>query len=212
VKTLGARVSGLGPRVVFLAAILIAAFARPAAAQWPTVIMFYGGDLKQPVFATGADTPPFSVYNFAAPNRAQAITANDMGDRTFIGVAFFWGPLYNPAHNGTKVQDLKPEMSFQHGRLYPASAGKPATMFMVGFDKLTSVQIKGRDIFGMLKVLPGTSGAVPAGQPVAAAKPVPAASPMPAGHPVPTDPKRFSVGRDVPPEALAVLKRLGVIR
>jgi hypothetical protein len=64
----------------------------------------------------------------------------------------------------------------------------------------------------MLKVLPGTSGAVPAGQPVAAAKPVPAASPMPAGHPVPTDPKRFSVGRDVPPEALAVLKRLGVIR
>ena len=167
------------------AAILLVAFARPASAQWPTVMMFYGGSLTQPVFATGADTPPFSgfVGGVPAPNQA---TANDMGNRPYVNVAWFWGPRDDPAQNGTRTLDaLKPEMAFHHGRLYPSTADKPAMLFMM------SLQVKGRDVYGMMKLGPG-------GQPVSR------------GNPIPTDPAAFSVGRPLTPPALAVLQRLGV--
>ena len=111
------------------ALVLLVACARPADAQWPTVIMFHGGPLKQPVFATGADTPPFSAFA-GAPAATQTMTAKDMGDRPFVNVAVFWGPRDNPANNGTPVAALKPEMTWQHGRFYPAAGDKPAMMFM----------------------------------------------------------------------------------
>jgi hypothetical protein len=116
---------------VFCALVLLVACAHPAAAQggWPTVVMFHGGALKQPVFAAGADTPPFAVF-VSGPRPAGTQTAKDMGNRPFVNVAFFWGPRDNPANNGTPLAQLKPEMTWQHGRFYPASGDKPAMLFM----------------------------------------------------------------------------------
>ena len=164
------------------ALVMIVGYARPADAQWPTVIMFYGDPLEQPVFATGGDTPPFGVFVRAPRNHAA--TAKDMGGRPYVNVAFFWGPADQPAMNGVRtLAGLKPEMTMHHGRLYLADAGRPTMMFMSGLG-----QVKGRDARGMRKVFPGR-----------------------AAFSVPTDPAVFSVGGEVPAPALAVLKGLGVI-
>jgi hypothetical protein len=126
------------------ALVMVVGYARPADAQWPTVIMFYGDPLEQPVFVTGGDTPPFGVFVRAPRN--QAVTAKDMGDRPYVSVAFFWGPADQPAMNGVRtLTGLKPEMTMHHGRLYPADAGRPTMMFMSGLG-----QVKGRG-----KVFPG---------------------------------------------------------
>lgn len=164
---------------VLCAVILLLVCAGSASAQWPTVIMFHGGTLKQPVFATGADTPAFSAF-VSGPAAVPAITAKDMGDRAFVNVAFFWGPRDNPANNGTPLADLKPEMTWQHGRFYPAIADKPAMMFMTG-----SVLQKQMSMPFMLQ----------------------GGSRMSA---VPSDPASFHARRDVPAATLDVLKRLGV--
>jgi hypothetical protein len=168
------------------ALILLCACAQTAEAQWPTVIMFHGGALKQPVFAAGADTLPFSTF-VGAPAPKQATTAKDMGDRAFVNVAFFWGPRDEPAQNGVRtLSGLKPEMSWHHGRFYPAAGDRPAMMFMTSL-----VQVKGRDSFGLMKV---RSSGASTNHSVA----------------VPTDPAIFTVGGGVPVPAIAVLKRLGV--
>jgi hypothetical protein len=159
---------------------LLVVCARPAEAQWPTVVMFHGGPLKQPVFATGADTPSFSIF-VGAPSASQTTTAKDMGDRPFVNVAFFWGPRDNPANNGTPLAELKPEMTWQHGRFYSAAGDKPAMMFMI-----TSVLQKQLSMPFMLQ----------GGSRMAA---------------VPTDPASFNTGREIPDGTLAVLKRLGVL-
>jgi hypothetical protein len=166
----------------FGALVLLAACAQPAAAQWPTVVMFHGGTLKQPVLATGGDTTEFSRFVGTA-TASSAVTAKDMGDRPYANVAFFWGTRDNPASNGTPPAGLKPEMTWHHGRFYPAAAGKPAMMFMVGMalnknDMLTSVQVKQRF--------------------------------MSSGTPVPADPAVFNYGGQGPASTLAVLKRLGI--
>ena len=171
---------------VLCALVLLVACPRPAAAQWPTVIMFHGGALRQPMFAAGADTPSFSTF-VGAPAPKQAATAKDMGDRAFVNVAFFWGPRDEPAQNGVRtLAGLKPEMSWHHGRFYPAAGDRPAMMFMTSL-----VQVKGRDSFGLMKV---RSSGASTSHSVA----------------VPTDPAIFTVGGEVPAPALAVLKRLGV--
>ena len=55
--------------------------ARPlhARGQSPTVLMFYGGDLKAPVFLTDADTAAFTNLLTDA-----SITVKELGDRPFV--------------------------------------------------------------------------------------------------------------------------------
>jgi hypothetical protein len=164
------------------AAILLLAVARPASAQWPTVMMFYGDTLTQPVFAAGADTPAFTKF-IGSPAPGQTITAKDMGDRPYVKVACFWGPRDNPASNGVRnLTDLKPEMTWQHGRFYPALPGKPAMLFMMSM----TIAKQHTAVPTLTKVTPGRGG------------------------PVPADAVVFNVGGEVPEQTLAVLKRLGV--
>jgi hypothetical protein len=122
--------------VIVTAALLLLAATGPLLAQWPTVLMFYGGALKQPVFVTGADSASFGdAFRFPSPGQ-QGVTAKDMGDRPYVSVACFWGPREDPAINGVRsLTELKPEMAWQHGRFYPATKDKPAMFFVTMLTK-----------------------------------------------------------------------------
>ena len=119
-------------RVATIMAVLVmfVVAAEPVWAQSPSVLMFYGGSLKAPVYVTDADAASFR--NLLGPAN---ITVKDMGDRPFTPVALFWASRLNPANNGTPIKDLKPEMAWQHGRLYPASDGKSAVLLVTPMTK-----------------------------------------------------------------------------
>lgn len=100
-------------------------------AQAATVMMFYGGSLKAPVYVTDADTAPFT--NLLQP---ASITVKELGDRPYLQVALFWASRTDPANNGTHaLAALTPEMAWQHGRFYPPAAGKPAVLLVTMLTK-----------------------------------------------------------------------------
>ena len=113
-----------------MALVLVTGVTARAGGQSPTVLMFYGGDLKAPIFLQDADAAAFR--NVLSDT---AITVKEMGDRPFVSVALFWASRLDPAGNGTPVKDLKPAMAWQHGRLYIPAAGKPAVLLTTRLSK-----------------------------------------------------------------------------
>ena len=99
-------------------------------AQQPTVMMFYGGNWKEPIVLTDADARAFGNLLSETP-----ITTKEMGDRPYRTVAIFWGSRVDPARNGKPIAELKPEMALQHGRLYPPQNGKPAVILVTRMTK-----------------------------------------------------------------------------
>ncbi len=99
-------------------------------AQQPTVMMFYGGNWKEPIVLTDADARAFGNLLSETP-----ITVKEMGDRPFRTVAIFWGSRLDPARNGKPIAELKPEMALQHGRLYLPQNGKPAVLLATRMTK-----------------------------------------------------------------------------
>ena len=113
-----------------VAAVSVASLTADARGQSPTVLMFYGGDLKAPVFLTDNDAAAFR--NLLSDT---AMTVREMGDRPYVSVALFWASRLDPAGNGTAVKDLKPAMAWQHGRLYLPAPGKPAVILTTRMSK-----------------------------------------------------------------------------
>ena len=183
-----ARRFRLTPVALLLAGLLL---PRPALAQWPTVVMFYGGTLKAPVFVTAADSVAVAGLFAPAtpappPTGPGAPGLPDLSARPYISVACFWGPPNDPAMNGrTKMADLDPSMAFQHGRFYPATKTEPAVVVVTSF-----ASMKTKDISGMLATLGSNGGAMPA--------------------PAPVRPAAFVPGGPVTPAALEVLKGRGI--
>ena len=87
-----------------------------------SLLMFYGDPLKKPVLVSGDDARAFGdlQLNGSAPPPTTG--------RTFIKVAIFYGPADDPAVNRVPVDRLTPQMAWQHGRFYPATAGQPALL------------------------------------------------------------------------------------
>lgn len=112
------------------ATLLIA--ASPLQAVGPTVMMFYGGTLQKPVLVTGADAAAFGDLL-----RPATVSVSELGGRPYVSVALFWGPEGNPALNGKPMAELTPEMAWQHGRLYLATAGQPAVLLVTQLTKNT---------------------------------------------------------------------------
>ena len=143
-------------------------------AMWPgqearaipaSLLMFYGEPLKKSVLVSGDDARAFGDLQqtgSAAPSTA---------GRNFIAVAIFYGPANDPAVRGVPPDQLTPQMAWQHGRYYPATAKDPA-LFLV-----TNMQVK------QMKM---------------------ATAPMPDAN------TRFISMGPLSPNALAVLKRLGI--
>jgi len=112
-------------------AILLSA-ASPLQALGPTVMMFYGGTLQKPVLVTGADAATFGEVL-----RPATVSVSELGSRPYVSVALFWGPESNPALNGKPMAELTPQMAWQHGRLYLATASQPAVLLVTQLTKNT---------------------------------------------------------------------------
>jgi hypothetical protein len=122
-----------------IASVLILSAPR-VTAQWPTVLMFHGGGLSQPVLVVSEDAVALASAFRPAPYAHTNPTAASMADRRFIDVACFWGPPSNPAMNGVStLSGLTPEMTFHHARFYPATERAPALVFVM------PMQVKGKD-------------------------------------------------------------------
>src|SRR5437667_257978 len=92
--------------------ILIAMWPGQQARAIPaSVLMFYGEPLKKSVLVTGEDARAFGDLQQGSGSAAPSTTG-----RSFITVAIFYGPANNPAVNGTPVDQLTPQMAWQHGR------------------------------------------------------------------------------------------------
>ena len=99
-------------------------------AQGATVLMFYGGSLQKPVMVSGADAAAFT--NVTTP---ATISVAELGNAPYVQVALYWGTRMDPGNNGVPSADLKPDMAWQHGRLYPAANGKPAILLTTQLTK-----------------------------------------------------------------------------
>jgi hypothetical protein len=112
--------------VTLVAVWFMASATRRVDALGPTVLMFYGGSLKAPVYVSGQDAGAFG--DLLTPAR---VPPRDVAGRPYLKVAAFWGPLSDPALKGIRVlTDLTPEMAWQHGKLFPPTATQPAVLLV----------------------------------------------------------------------------------
>jgi hypothetical protein len=127
--------TGIARASVVAAAVAVVLAASPERARsaviGPTVMMIYGAPLPKPVFITGSETGAFGDLHARSP-----VTAQQLEGRLFYSVALFWGPASDPAVNGVRnIADLRPEMAWQHGRLYPPTSNQPAVLLTTLFSK-----------------------------------------------------------------------------
>jgi len=120
----------------FAAAVLVIALTQRLDAIGPSVLMFYGGKLPAPVFVTGADANLFG--DLLTPSK---VALKDTDGRAYLKVAVFWGTQANPTGLGVALKDLKPEMAWQHGKYYPATASKPAVLVVTTLHKKASQSV-----------------------------------------------------------------------
>jgi hypothetical protein len=118
---------------VAAALVLVVLHGRSLYAISPTIMMFYGVTLKQPLYVTGADTSAFGDLFHPA-----STTVRDMGDRTYLNVALFLGPEADPYAKGLRpLSELTPQKAWQHARFYPATASQPAVILETALTKGT---------------------------------------------------------------------------
>jgi hypothetical protein len=120
------RIRRLAPLVVVTA--LLAVVTLPLQAIGPAILMFYGGDLKEPVLVFPGNpsyNPTSFIWNpsnggvpYASLKRG-TLPPNLEG-RRYISVAIFWG-RYDAAA-------LRPSDASQHGRIYLGTASAPAVI------------------------------------------------------------------------------------
>ena len=114
--------------LVVVTALLVLFTGLPVRAIGPAILMFYGGDLREPVLVFPGNpsaNPTSFIWNpvnggvpYASEKRG-ALPPNLEG-RRYMSVAVFWG-RYDP---GT----LKPSDASQHGRIYMRTASAPAAI------------------------------------------------------------------------------------
>ncbi|HEX5071145.1 MAG TPA: hypothetical protein VFV78_13090 [Vicinamibacterales bacterium] len=110
--------------------VMIGLATHTLLAQTPTVLMFHGDPLKQPIVLTDADAALFrNLLNDTT------IKVADLANRPYRQVAIFWASRSNPANNGTPVEKLTPQMAWMHGRLYLPVADKPAVLLTTRMTK-----------------------------------------------------------------------------
>jgi hypothetical protein len=120
------RIWRLAPFVV--TALLVVVTSLPLRAIGPAILMFYGGDLKEPVLVfpgNPSSNPTSSIWNptnggVPYASRQRGTLPPNLEGRRYICVAIFWG-RYDPA-------TLKPSDASQHGRIYLKTASAPAVI------------------------------------------------------------------------------------
>ncbi len=116
------------PSFLVAIALLVVVSSVPLRAIGPAILMFYGGDLKEPVLVFPGNpsyNPTDFIWNPAnggvpyASGRRGTLPPNLEG-RRHINVAIFWG-RYDPA-------TLKASDASQHGRIYLRTESAPAVI------------------------------------------------------------------------------------
>lgn len=114
--------------LVVVTALLVVGTGIPVRAIGPAILMFYGGDLKEPVLVFPGN-PSYSPTSFIwnPVNGGVPYTGGKRGTlppnlegRRYMSVAIFWG-RYEPA-------TLKASDASQHGRIYLPTATAPAVI------------------------------------------------------------------------------------
>ena len=118
--------------LVVVTALLGIVTSVPLRAIGPAILMFYGGDLKEPVlvFPGNPSYNPtsfiWSPVNGGVPygSEKRGTLPPNLEERDYMSVAIFWGD-YDPAN-------LKPSDASQHGRIYLRTATAPAVIVITG--------------------------------------------------------------------------------
>lgn len=109
-------------------ALVVMVTSLPLRASGPAMLMFYGGDLREPVLVfpgNPSDNPTGFIWNPAnggvshASGKRGTLPPNLEG-RRYISVGIFWG-RYDPA-------TLKASDASQHGRIYLKTASAPTVI------------------------------------------------------------------------------------
>ena len=118
--------------LVVLTALLVVVTSVPLRAIGPAILMFYGGDLKDPVLVFPGNpsyNPTDFIWNPANGGvrwggGTRGTLPPDLEGRPYINVAIFWGRY--------DVATLKAADASQHGRFYPATQSAPAAIVITG--------------------------------------------------------------------------------
>lgn len=101
----------------------------PLWAIGPSVLMFYGGDLAQPILVHPGNpsiTPTGFLWNPVNGGVRYGTTTGgtlprNLEGRRYVSVAIFWGAFADPGA-------LKPSDASQHGRIYLPTESEPAVV------------------------------------------------------------------------------------
>jgi hypothetical protein len=118
--------------LVVVTALLVIVTSLSLRAIGPAILMFYGGDLKEPVLVLPGN-PSYNSTSFiwnpvngGVPygSAKRGTLPPNLEGRRYMSVAIFWG-RYDPA-------TLKPSDASQHGRIYMSTASAPAVIVITG--------------------------------------------------------------------------------
>jgi len=116
------------PRRILPIALLLFVAIAPLSAIGPSVLMFYGGDLKEPIVVFPGN-PSYNPTGFIWSPVNGGVTFDsgkrgtlppNLEGRRYVSVAIFWGP--------SGATGLKPSDASQHGRIYLPTASAPAAI------------------------------------------------------------------------------------
>ena len=125
--------------LVVVTALLVIVTSLPLRAIGPAILMFYGGDLTEPVLVFPGNpsynptTLIWNPVNGGVPygSEKHGTLPPNLEGRRYMSVAIFWG-RYDPAI-------LKPADASQHGRIYMHTASAPAVIVITG-PRMTNVK------------------------------------------------------------------------
>lgn len=146
-------------RVRTLIAVVISAVALTSpvvtARAFPSVLMFHGGTLKQPVFATPRSVPEAEAHVGFWCGRSSAVSDRMLTERPFVNIAVFWIP-WSRVDTADEVKaltaTLKPEQANQHGRIYSARDGVGAAAVTSDFPRGSSRSATNEVVFNPQQV------------------------------------------------------------
>lgn len=119
--------------VAIVASFVVLGSGLATARAFPSVLMFYGGSLTQPVFTTPQSVPEAEAQVGLWCGRGSGMIGGMMADRPYVNIGVFWIPwseVSEPEARRARLAGLKPEQATQHGRLYAARGDVRAAVVM----------------------------------------------------------------------------------
>ena len=118
--------------LVVVTALLVIVTSVPLRAIGPAILMFYGGDLKEPVLVFPGNpsyNPTSFIWNpvnggVRYGSEKRGTLPPNLEGRRYMSVAIFWGKY--------DLATLKPSDASQHGRIYLRTASAPAVIVITG--------------------------------------------------------------------------------